>query len=142
MSTGGLVWMLAVVGTKNSQNVLLAIASKTGVRLLLRLLSSNTKIDTLLSFSLVFLVGLSMKFVESPKPYIYYPANNIYRWTIPTVVQKSSKLAVELFYWWFQLKNACEEKSAELRLENYFHWQSVFLRKPPVEMVHFHRQFS
>jgi hypothetical protein len=57
--TVGLVRMLAVVGEDNSQRVLSAMASKTGVKLRLVWLSSDYKVETFLSLALVLLINAS-----------------------------------------------------------------------------------
>ena len=69
--------MLAVVGAENSRRVLLAMASKTGVKLRLVGLSSNSKAGTLLSLALILLInasGSSTLFVGRSKPVIHYLA--------------------------------------------------------------------
>ena len=55
----GPVWMLAVVGVENSRRVLLAMASNSGVKLLLIWLSSDFKAGTFLSLALVLLINVS-----------------------------------------------------------------------------------
>jgi hypothetical protein len=67
------------------------------------------------------------------------------------LVQKSSTLVVEhSFYRRFQLKNTCKKKSADPTqkplVETHFHCVNtngafplaVLLKKPPVQMKHFH----
>ena len=49
----GLVWILAIVGAENSRRVLSAMASKTGVKIYLVWLSSDSKAETFLSLALV-----------------------------------------------------------------------------------------
>jgi hypothetical protein len=55
--TAGPVWMLAVVGAENSWRVLSAITSKTGVKLCLIWLSSDSKAKTFLSLALILLIN-------------------------------------------------------------------------------------
>ena len=57
--TVGLVRILAVVGAENSQGVLLAMASNSGVKLRLIWLSSYSKAETFLSLALVLLINAS-----------------------------------------------------------------------------------
>ena len=57
--TVGLVRMLAVVGAENSQRVLLAMASNSGVKLLLIWLSSDYKAEHFFSLALVLLINAS-----------------------------------------------------------------------------------
>ena len=57
--TVGPVWMLAVVGAKNSWRVLIAIASNSSVELCLLWLSSDFKAGTFLSLALVLLINAS-----------------------------------------------------------------------------------
>jgi hypothetical protein len=51
--------MLAIVGAENSQRVLLAMASNSGVKLCLVWLSSDFKAETFLSLALVLLINAS-----------------------------------------------------------------------------------
>jgi hypothetical protein len=76
-STAAPVRMLVVVGAENSQRVLLAMASNSIVKLYHIWLSSNSKVDTLLSLTLVLLSNASrssMKFIDRSKLVIHYPA--------------------------------------------------------------------
>ena len=57
--TVGPVRMLVVVGAENSRRVLLTMASKTGVKLRLVWLSSNSKARTFLSLALILLINAS-----------------------------------------------------------------------------------
>ena len=59
MLIAGPVRMLDVVGVENSRRVLLAMASKTGVKLRLVWLSSDSKAETFLSLALVLLPNAS-----------------------------------------------------------------------------------
>ena len=59
MLIAGPIRMLAVVGEDNSWRVLLAMASKTGVKLHLVWLSSDSKARTSLSLALVLLINAS-----------------------------------------------------------------------------------
>ena len=70
------VQMLAVVGAENSQRVLLAIASNSGVKLCLIWLSSDFKARTFLSLALVLMINasrFSTLFVGRSKLVIHYP---------------------------------------------------------------------
>ena len=55
----GPIQMLAVVGAENSRRALSAMASKTGVKLCLVWLSSDSKARTFLSLALVLLINAS-----------------------------------------------------------------------------------
>jgi len=55
--TVGLVRMLVVVGAENSQRVLLAMASNSGVKLHLIRLFSDSEAETFLSLALVLLIN-------------------------------------------------------------------------------------